>query len=135
VHHRSRLVAQVQFLADLLPEAVEHLEQPTGGLVTGLSGDYLEQRLEHVQIGCDDSMDERPEDLHTDDPPVVKPRPVHHGDRRATHRLRIDLRVGVLHRHAEVGLDAVLYLFEPDDRSGVQTGPELVGDGLAEHAG
>ena len=134
VHHRPGFVAQVELLADLLPEAVEHLEQPARSLVAGLSGDDLQERLEHVEVGGHHPVDERAQDLHPDHPAVVERSPVHHRHRGTADRLRIDLGVGLLHRHPEVGFDPALDLVEPDDRPGVEAGPELVGHGLSEDA-
>ena len=71
MHHRPCLVAQVELLADLLPEPVEHLQQPTGRLVTGLVGDDLQKRLEHVEVRGDHPVNQGSKDLHSDNPAVV----------------------------------------------------------------
>ena len=81
--------------------------------------DELEQRLQHVQVRRHDTMDLRTEDLHPDDSPVMELGTVHNSDRCASDRIRVYLRVRVLDRHSEVGLDAVADQLEVDGRPGV----------------
>ena len=127
------LVAQVHLLADLHPEAVEHLQRRPGQLIAGQAHQNLQQRLHEVQIGRHHVLDARPQHLDRHHPPVVQAGPVHHGDRCGADRLPFERREDALERAAQVLLHPRPHLWKVDGRPGVETGPELVGHVVAEH--
>ena len=134
VHQRAGLVAQVHLLADLHPEAVEQLQGRARHLVARLAHQDLEQGLHEVEVGGHDVLDLGPQHLDRHDPPVEQAGPVDHGDRRRPDRLGLERREGVAERHPEVLLHPLAHVGERHRWSRVETGPELVGHVVAEHA-
>ena len=135
MEHGPCLVAQVQLLADLHAEAVEHLQGRPGHLVPGLAHQDLEQRLHQVEVRGHHVLDLGPQHLDRDLAPVEQAGPVDHGDGGRTDGLRFELGERVTQGEPEVLLDPLPDVGERHGRAGVQAGPELVGHVVAEHAG
>ena len=131
---RSSLVTKIHLLADLQAEAVELLKDRPRELCAGLPGKELEERLHQIEVGGDEVLDVRAQDLDCHLPTVEQRGPVHNGDGGSPDRSRIEGGEGLLETHAEILLDSAADLVEGDDGSGVETRAELVGHLLAEDA-
>ena len=130
------LVAQVELLAELQPEPVEHLEQLAGDVLAGRAGHDLEQRLEQVHVDRDAPLDAGPQHLHRDlacrraawpgGPPRSTPaRSASRSKRAYASSSGMPSSASTTRRTWSNGTG----------RPGVEAGPELGRHLLAEHAG
>ena len=133
VNERTGLIAQIHLLADLHPEAVQHLQGGTGQLITGLSHQDLHERLHEVEVGRHQMFDVGPQHLDRHHATVVEAGPVHHGDGGPPDRDVFEVGEHVTQGTAEVFLDPLAHIDEGDGRSRVQARPELVGHLVTEH--
>ena len=126
------LVAEIELLAELHPEAVEHLHELAGRVLAGRAGDDREHRFEEIHVDRHPLLDAGPEHLDGDVGAVVETGTVDDGDRRPTDRLDVELRERLVEVHAELGLDGSAHIVERHGGTGVEAGAELGGHVVAE---
>ena len=135
VGERPGLVAQVELLAELGPEPLEHRDELARRVLPGLLGDQLQQRLEEVEVGRDPVLDAGTQHLDRDSTAVAGGGLVHDRDRCPADRRLGEAPERLVEAHPEVALDDGTNLVEGDHGAGVEARPELLGHGLTEHAG
>ncbi len=135
MRHGACLVAEVELLGELLTEPGD--DRPHERRVaTGDPRCEARQQPRHdLEVARDFSPDARTRHLHRHVAAVSHPGAVHHRDRRAADRARIDPAEHVAERPAELGLDRGLDAIEPNRTPGVEQRAELLGHLRAEHAG
>ena len=134
VGHRTDLVAEVELLANLCPQADE-VGDRVPGLADPLAGHQPRHRFHHLEVGRDDACDSGPEHLHRDIAAVVELRPMDDRDRGRSHGFMGKLGEEFIDWGAEIALDGRLDELPGHRRALVEAASKLVRHPLRHEGG